>query len=271
MAMLGSIMDIFRPTPSATSTVVTPPAPIVDPSKTNPTIPSSKSNTSDGSVLAIPKAGEGDKSPLEKYDDLWQPADPKTVKAPKTAADLAIPITADPAKLLEAARGVDFLKSVNHENIEKALKGDNTALLAVVNESVQAGLAHSAANTSKLITAALTKQAKVFQDEVMPEILRRHDISRGNAADNPVLQSDAVKPLLSLVEGHLATKNPSASASEIATNAREYMNDIAGEILKANGMTVTPKPKDGDGSKTGAVVKRSETNWEDWFGAGANG
>lgn len=261
--MLESIMSIFATPKPATE----PPKPVVDPSKSNATIPGSQA-TSDGSVPAIPKAGEGDKSPLEKYKDIWD-IDPKAVK-PKTADALAIPIKADPAKLLETARGIDFLKTVNQDNLKKALEGDNAALIGVINEAAQAGYAQSALGTTNLIKAALSEQARVFKEEVMPEVLRRHDISRSTPADNQVLQSPTVKPLLSMVETQLANKNPGASADEISRTAREFITDFSQEILKANGMTVTPKTADGAaGGKNGAGGKSGETDWGAFFGADA--
>lgn len=252
---LGSIMDIFRSKPEA-------PAPVVDPSKQNQLVPGNATAKSDGSVPAIPKAAEGDASPLDKYKDIWQ-LDPKAAK-PATPAELAIPITTDPAKMLAAARGVDFLKGISAENLDKALKGDGAALLAIVNEATQNAYAQSATATTRLISAALEKQATVFQDKVMPELLRRHEISQATAADNPVLQSDTVKPLLSMVEAHLATKNPTSSAAEISKLARAYMGDVSGEIIRASGMTVTPKPAEG---ASGGKQQRGETDWSTWFGA----
>lgn len=254
-----SIMSIFSP-----KKVEEPPKPVVD-VKQNSLVPGSQAN-SDGSIAAIPKAGEGDKSPLAKYDKLWE-IDPKAAK-PKTADALAIPINADPAKLMATAKGIDFLRTVNQDTLKKALEGDQAAMLATINEAAQAGFAQSALGSTNLIKAALKEQAKVFQEEVMPEILRRHDISRSTSADNPVLQSATVKPLLSMVESHLATKNPGASADEISKLAREFMGDVSSEIIKASGMTVTAKAADPAPGSRGAS-RSADTDWGAFFGADA--
>lgn len=261
MAIGSSIMDLFRSTTAVTPPpAATPPNPNDPTNKGNATVPGANTVTSDGSIPAIPKAGEGETSPLEGFKDLWQ-APGKDAKRPATEGDLVPKLSVEPKKLLEAASKVDFVKHIPKEKLEAAAKGDVAALAEVINSAGQLGYAQSANATAALIEQALTRQAAVFKDQVMPEILRRHEVSASLQEDNPLFQNPAVKPVLDSIERQFLAKNPSASAAEVSKMAKEYVSVMASEILKANGMEVSEKPQQTQKGST-----RGNTDWEKWFG-----
>lgn len=246
--MFTSVMDIFKPK-----------APVAAGVTGNLTVPTDATlrNTDGTGPKAIPKAGEGDASPLDGYSKLWETADTDLKPTP-----LVPQMTADPAKLLEAAKGVDFTKAMRPEVLEAASKGDSAALGTLINEAAQAGYAQSAMATTKIVEAALTKQAKTFQETVMPEILRRHSISQTNRADNPIFDNPAVKPMLEGLENQLAIKNPTATAADISAHAKIILTGMAEDIVKQSGRTIAETPSQ-EVVRAGA---RKEPDWEVLFG-----
>lgn len=249
--MFTSVMDIFKPKPAQTQ---------VTAASGNTTVPNDNTlqNIEGTGPKAIPKAGEGEASPLAQYGKLWETAD--TDGKP---IQLVPPMTADPVKLLEAAKTVDFTKAMRPEVLEAAAKGDAVALGTLVNEAAQAGYAQSAMATTKILEAALKKQADMFQKEVMPEILRRHSISQVNKADNPVFDNPAVKPMLDGLEAQLAVKYPTATAADISKHAKTILSGMAEDIVKQSGRTIAEAPTAESLSNSNA---RKEPDWEKLFG-----
>lgn len=232
-----SLMDIF----AGFSGRKAEPVPVaVDPSKLNPTVPGDATLKSTGSVAAIPKAGEGDASPLANYGDLWQPNDPTKVKAP---ASTEVSIPADPAKMLAAAKTIDFTKAIDPALLEKALKGDSAALLQAMNSVSQATYAQAAGVTAKIVENALNAQSKVFNNEILPAALKKAAVADSLRTENPIFNDPAVSPMLSIVENQLQMKHPGASAAEITAKAKEYLLGVSETIMGTSAdKQVTAKP-----------------------------
>src|SRR6266478_155914 len=269
-----SIMEMFRnitgssqATPAPPQGAGTPPNPnllpgpqgssAVDPSAGNSTAPGASStagNTTGTGAAAFPAVEPtGDKSPLDGYLKLWE-IDPNA----KPPASLVPSITVDPKKIMEGARGVDFTKSLSAATLEGISKGDTKAFLAGINEVGQGALAHASVMASNLVTAALTAQEKAFREEVMPDMLRKHNVSNALRTDNPMFDNPAVKPVLSMIENQFQIKNPNASASEITTLAKQYLSGFATEILTGAGKIVSDPPQV-------RKTSRGETDWGKFF------
>lgn len=262
-----SIWDMFRSTSGATGDgsrvgagAITPPAAIPgDPSKGNSTVPGDNTPKSDGSVAAIPKAAEGDKSPLEGFKDLWETPigkDGKPIPAAKTS--IAPTFNIDPKKMLESARGIDFKAAIDTAVLDKASKGDSAALSEVINQAAQAAYAQASVASTKILETALTRQAEAFESKIMPEILRKHNISNALRTDNPLFDNPAVAPMLNLVETQFASKFPNASATEITQKAKEYLGGFATELLTSAGKVVGDKPTAAE------ALKKSRGEPQDW-------
>jgi hypothetical protein len=247
--MFRSVMSIFGGAPKATGTP-----------DINPTVPNKDTPLSDGKgPKAIPAVKEGEASPLDGYAKLWEHAD--TDGKP---ISLNVPLEADPAKLLAAAKTVDFTKAMNPELLDKASKGDSAALGQLVNEAAQTGYAQSALATTKIVEAALAKQADMFKTSVMPEILRRHNIGN-ELGDNPLFDNPAVKPLLDGLKNQLAIKYKDATPAQIKEHAEKILTEMATSHLKSSGKTVS------DGAALNAdgtlitLAPAKEFNWEEHF------
>jgi hypothetical protein len=174
-------------------------------------------------------------------------------------------MNADPTKIMQAAKGVDFSKAITPEALTNAAKGDPSALAQVVNEAAQAGFAQSSVATAKIVEAALARQAQDFQDKYIPEVLRRERINNALTADNPLFSNPAVAPMMEMLKSQMATKYPTASAAEVKAKAEEYMTGFASEIAKATGKSFGDAAAGGAGGAGGSGASQEE-DWSKFFG-----
>lgn len=245
----GSIMDIFKPKPVETPKVAD-----------NTLVPSGGTGLSDGTIKAIPAvAKEGDKSPLDGYSKMWE-----TAETDGKPASLVPTLTADPAKLMAAAKTIDFSKAITPATLEAAAKGDAVALGQAISEAAQAGYAQAASATTKILEAALTKQADIFKNDVMPEILRKHTVDSSLSLETPLFDNPAVKPMFDMVKDQLAVKYPTATAAEIANHAKTMMGGFADELVKSSGRTIVSK--EDSTQRQIQSNKRAEPDWAELFG-----
>ena len=133
----------------------------------NATVPSSTTVTSDGTgPVAIPAAGKGDASPLSEYKEIWKtPVNPHT--SPST---LVSSMTADPAKMLEAARTIDFTKGMDPTLLDNAAKGDSSALAQIINSTAQNSYAQGAQATVAIAKKMMEEQATAFSEHDMLQL-----------------------------------------------------------------------------------------------------
>lgn len=254
------IMDVFRNITGATPTGTPPAGPTPAPANANgnTTVPNANTPvpTGDGPA-AIPAAGTGEKSPLENFSKLFE-NDPNA----KPPASMVPTINADPAKLMEAAKKIDFTKAVNPEVLANAAKGDVAALTAAINEAAQAGFAQSAGTTAALVRQALEMQAKSFKEQVIPEILRDHAASQKLNDSNALFTNPAVAPVVDMVKSQLALKFPTAYPAELAKHAETYFSGMATEMAKAMGMQMV-KPT---ATNASTPAGREPVDWGQYFG-----
>lgn len=257
---MASVMEMFRnvinPGAGAAPAVVAVSAAPKEPASVtaNTLVPSSATPQSDGSVKAIPAAGEGDASPLDGYKDFWQAPDPKTAKNP---ASLVPTFSFDPKAIQAEAAKLNFTSSVDPELMKKATGGDQEALLQIVNQASQGAFAAAMGTSAKLVEAAMTKQTKAFHESVMPDILRRNSINTELREEIPLFENPAVAPLLKSVETQLATRYTTATPAEITAKAKDFLKDFATEVLIQQGKVVSEKP-----AVTAAAKRGKTTDWD---------
>jgi hypothetical protein len=250
---MAGIFDIFKSAPAPTTPAPTP-EPSAGTQNTNPTVPNDNTVKSDGSVAAIPKASEGDKSPLANFADLWK-TDPNAKKA--TPASPAFDI--DPAKIAEAAKKIDFTAGISQDAKDKAAKGDISQLVA---EATQASFAVAMQTTAGMVNQALSQQAETFQKQVLPEALRKHSLSGAVREHNPIFDNPAIKPFQGALESAISAKNPGFTPEQVAEKAGEFLTAMSEEILKGAGKSVvqTPNP---------SAASPKEQDWGAFFGVSA--
>ncbi len=229
----GGIMDIFAsikpqtapPTPpqgNNPSTVNNPgqPLPGVDPN--NPTVPAATP------PVAAPTPAK-DESPFAGLGDIWQ--------TPTQADDAPVMPAVDPAKLMEAAKQVDFTKSLSPEVLQKIAGGGEEAVKAMMtslNNVAQTVFANSAMATTKIVEQALGRQAEQYNKN-LPTQIRKLSANENLLTENPLLANPAVQPLVGALQEQLIRKNPNASATEIQQQVNAYFTAL--------GTAFGPKPK----------------------------
>lgn len=266
-----ALMDIFRGFASATPAVGqgTPPQPVANgnqqasqqgspqlvtpqPSNPNATVPNANTPQSDGSVAAIPPAGQGSASPLANFAKLWE-TDPNAKPASPTSPSLNF----DPAKLLEAAKNVDFAGSIPQEIREKIKTGDEQAIMHAMNQVGQLAYAQAIGATSKITEAALQKQSDTLLKEHLPNMIREHLVRQSNVQDNPLLSDPAAAPVVQMITNQVTQQYPHASPQEVTRHVNDMLNGMAQLVVGKSGGTITPKPA--------TSTLQPTTDWDKYF------
>lgn len=270
MALMPAIMSLFggKETPPAAAAVVSNPATTqVAAAQTtvagaNPTVPSPTTLASNGSVPAIPPAGVGDASPLANFNDLWK-TDPNQNQTNNPS--LVPNFNLDPKGLMDAAAKVNFTQHIPPELVAKAMSGDATAFLEVINKAQQYGFASSAMSSGELIKNSLGSAQNVLRDSVLPAAYRDQQISQALNESSPIFADPAVAPMLGMLKTQFQQKYPTASPQEIASLATQYLGGMSTKIVQASGGTVTPKGQQ-PGNNSG-FPHATETDWTNFFNA----
>lgn len=234
-------------------TMVAPATTSVNPTA-NPTVPSSATAQSDGSVAAIPAAGTGETSPLANYPDLFK-TDPNTPPPLPTS----IKLSPDNKQLMDIAKTIDFTKDLDPAKFALAQKGDTAALLSMMNDMGQQGYARAAAASAAITEKAMADQMKIVMDRLLPEALRRNNISTAVQSENPIFNDPAAAPMVTMLQTQFTQKYPTASPAEIKEHVGNYLTGFANLVARANGQSLTAVPV---ASKNGS----GDEDWDKYFG-----
>jgi hypothetical protein len=187
---------------------------------------------------------------------LWK-ADPNNTQQ---TPSLVPSFNLDPAGLMKAAQKVNFTSHIDPAQVTKAMAGDATAFLDVINQAAQLGFANATAASGELVKQSLSSAQGILQDKVLPGAFRDQAISQAMNESNPIFSDPAVAPMLAMLKSQLQTKYPSAPPSEIAGLATQYLSGMSNKIVTANGGTVTPK-----GQQTSGQLAVQDTDWSKFF------
>ena len=167
-------------------------------------------------------------SPLDQFKDLWQTNPANTAATP----DLNAPVfNVDPVKLFDAAKKIDFTRSISPEIVQKALSGDAEAFSAAINAAVQQSYAQSSHLTTQMIEQAL-KQNNTKITGLLPSAFKSLQVNEGLSA-NPAFQHPAAKPIVEALQAQFTKQYPHASAADIQKYALEYLNGFAQAVSPA--------------------------------------
>lgn len=212
----------------------------------NPTVP----NENNSPVKIDAATGEEQKSPLDKYNEIWQPSETKK----------EVPLfNVDTTKMMEAAGSIDFTKVATPELLARVKAGGDDAIAAqmeISNKMSQAVFAQSAITTTKLVEQAVEKTRQQFV-ESLPDIIKGQNASDLLRTENPVFDNPAISPVLKALENQIRTKNPQFTASQVASMAKEWFLDVSGTVQNE----LNP-PKDTDAS---GKTKRKQTDWSTYL------
>jgi hypothetical protein len=187
---------------------------------------------------------------MDQFKSLWEPT---VTQGVDTTLPQNIFSGADPVKMLEAARKVDFSKSIPPDVLSKITAGGPDAAAAfsqALNDVSQRAYAQSSFASTKMIEQALAK----FQEGIdnrLPGQIKKHAVSDSIRESNPALQHPAAAPIMEALQSQMAVKYPNATVSEIKDMASQYLTAFAGSALP---------------QKKADPVPASE-NWDSFFSA----
>ncbi len=181
---------------------------------------------------------------LDKFTDLWKPAESPSGQQPSQLFNV------DPKQLMEAASKVDFSKAINPNHLQAISAGGEDAMKAlsqVLNQVSQTVYAQNAMTTTKIVEQAV----KQTRDSIMadlPQHIKLQAASDSLRNDNPALNHPSAAPIIGALQQQLAVKFPNASATELATMAKNYLTDFAS--------VAAPRP-----TQTQEQSSSKETDW----------
>ena len=186
-----------------------------------------------------------DLSPLAEYKSLWEPSTTPNVDGTLPANMFA---GADPAKMLEAARKVDFSKSIPPEVLAKITAGGPDAAAAfaqALNDVSQRAYAQSSFASTKIVEAALAKFQEGL-DSRLPSQIKKHQVSDSLRELNPALTHPAAAPIMEALQSQFSVKYPNATTNELRDMASDYLTKFAGVITPPKQEAKTPASEDWD-------------------------
>jgi len=240
-----------QPTPAPTGTQAPAPNPGNIPTNAPNTGAANANSAPNGTLPGNENSNvKPDATPLDQFSELWK-NDPTDPNAPKPNG---IFNNVDPKKFMEAAGKIDFTKVITPEQLQSISQGGESAMsafAAALNSVAQTTYAQSAFAATKITEQALARAKDNLLAE-LPQHMKKHTVSENLRAENPVFQNPAVQPIISALEAQLTVKFPQASAGEITTMAKQY--------VEALGTSFAPKPT-ANTSANGKPGAREETDW----------
>lgn len=203
-----------------------------------PNVPITKTDAA-GNPAVVENPGIAD------FSKIWE-TDPNA--KPPQSTD-AFP-NVDRAKLTEAFRAQDFLKTVPKEMLAVLAAGGQEAINLIpqlINQASQNSAADTTFATTKLINEALKQQEAKFK-EMLPDLVKKHTASDTLRSTNPAFNDPTVAPMVTMVQDRLAVKYPNATASELNKMAQDYMSQAFSKFA--------PQPQ-----KQETTNKQQETDW----------
>jgi hypothetical protein len=244
------IMSLFRTAPAAPAAPAAQPGPtqVANPGAPLPGTQSSNGTAPNGVVptqsISTPTPTSGEQSPLSNFADIWK-TDPNAA-----VTDTSIFGVIDPAKVMEAAKKLDFSKSVTPEILAKIQAGGPEAAAAfqsAMNSVGQLQYAQSAMATTKIVEQAVAKVTERFNAQ-LPSMVKQLSTREGLQTSNPILSNPAVQPMVEALTSQLLTKNPNATSAEIQTQVADYFASL--------GQVFAPKAP-----QTAAQKNASTSDW----------
>jgi len=215
---VGALLNFFKPGQQQTVAPAVPGNPQLSTlPAAQPAAPANQAQpaAADPNAQATPAAPA---SPMDIFGKLWDTKpDAENTGIPK--------FSTDPAKLQEAASKINFAQAVDPALMQKAMGGDATAFQQVLNSVAQSVFTQAATVTTKLLDTGLDATSGHLAQQ-LPEHIRKHSTTNELVAENPMFAHPAVKPILDSLQSQLALTYPTATSSELAAKAKEYLTAL---------------------------------------------
>jgi hypothetical protein len=147
---------------------------------------------------------------------MWQTA--TSGNAPPT-------LNADPVKIGEAAKKIDFARAVNPALATKALNGDVAAFSQILNEIAQQTFAVATQASTHLVDRHTAAVRDHIRGE-LPSELRKFQASDSLLAENSRLAHPAIQPLVQVIQAQFAAQFPQATSAELKAHALKYLSSV---------------------------------------------
>ena len=186
-------------------------------------------------AAVVPEIPVEPASPMDQFKTLWEPVVTQGVDGTLPANMFA---GANQGKMLEAARKVDFAKSIPPEVLAKITAGGPDAAQAfasALNDVSQRAYAQSSFASTKIVEAALAKFQEGL-DNRLPSQIKKHQVSDSIRESNPALMHPAAAPIMEALQAQLTVKFPNATVSELQKMSGDYLtnfNSIANPVKQA--------------------------------------
>jgi len=155
--------------------------------------------------------------PLATYSKMFDNNPDKQKEGPPS-------LNLDPEVLNKISSGLNFMEGVPQELMQKATNGDMQALMQMMNHvgqrAYQTSLHHSGAVVDKFVGAREAHFAKSIPTQV------RDELTMNSLAGPTRVSSPTAKKQLAEIARRMASTNPDASPQEIATSAKQYIEDL---------------------------------------------
>lgn len=194
---------------------------------------------------AAPNSPTPSPTPMEGFKDIWN-----TVPTSGEDPNASIFANLDPNKVMESAKKLDFTKAIPQDVLAKIQAGGPEGAMALaqaMNLVGQTGYAQSAIATTKIVEAALKKQAEQFNAS-LPTLVKKFSANESILAENPLYQNPAIQPLVGALQEQLIRKNPNATTAEIQQQVGDFFKSLATSFAPAPVAPKTGKGKEEDWS-----------------------
>ena len=222
---MKSIMDIFKPAPTAAAPAVTEAPAAALPDTAAPP-------AAGGAAPAAVPDSEAEVSPLDAYKNLWDTAPNDAVAS---ATDPTAGITIDPAKIAETVKGIDFAGAIDpntQELLAQGGEGAQNAFVAALNSVSQQVFSQAMIASATLTKEAIANAAPTF-DQRAETLMKHTQIAQHNVDANANLAHPSVAPMVKAIETQMAAKHPTASAKEVSDLAQAYLTEFSSHIKGA--------------------------------------
>jgi hypothetical protein len=182
-------------------------------------------------------------SPMDQFKSLWEPVNTPGVDNTLPANMFA---GADPTKMLEAARKVNFASQVPADVLAKITAGGPdaaAAFAAAINDVAQRSYAQSSFASTKIVEAALAKFQEGM-DARLPSQVKNFQVRESIRESNPALQHPAAAPIMEALQSQIAVKYPNATVNEIRDMASQYLTQFSSAANPVKSGPAVPASED---------------------------
>lgn len=224
MGIFDNMFGNNTPAPAATTTPVGNAAPAPSPQNPANPDPFSPNHTTDPKPTATPVA------PLAEFGDLFK-VDDKAA----TTEDAAFTWNYDKDTLAATVGNMSFVNPTEMSEVATQLGVQNPEALATfMNNFGRTLYMQSLLVNSKMSEQSVNIAQERFAKQV-PQHIRSNLVNNEVSAVDANFANPALQPIVQMISGQIAQKNPGFTAEQVAEHTKKYMSEV--------GQVFAPQPK----------------------------